>query len=114
MNILEITTAAVIGLYAMVGGAFLSASITAPENCLKVISALWSEFLSAYLGTLVGLGLLLLASMTWGDGTIYASIMEPMLWLFIVHTLLFALFLICLNIATRLSPTEEKSTDKAP
>lgn len=38
MNITEFVAAGFIAVYAMIGGAFINAAITAPENCLRVLS----------------------------------------------------------------------------
>ena len=39
MTVVDIIITVLIALYAMIGGAFLNAAITAPENCLRVLQA---------------------------------------------------------------------------
>ena len=42
MTIVDIAVTILIALYAMIGGAFLNAAITAPANCKKLLDAIWN------------------------------------------------------------------------
>lgn len=43
MNFLELLVAILIAIYAMIGGAFLNAAITAPHNTRKLLIRMWNS-----------------------------------------------------------------------
>lgn len=90
----QIAATALIAFYAMFGGAFLSAAITSPRNCLIAISHLWSDALTWFFGGVVFivLGVLMMAALQ-------STIPSSMIWLGLAHCVWFALLLASRRIA---------------
>lgn len=109
MNLGEFVVLTVVALYAMVGGAFINAAITAPARCLRVLAWMWGEVINTFLVTgfsltIGGVVLGLLVEKTWAEvgGGVTA--------LGLAHLSLFVLFLGARRVATAALDTEERAT----
>ncbi|WP_306150616.1 hypothetical protein [Roseovarius sp. MMSF_3281] len=91
MAFIDIFVAVLIAAYAMIGGAFLSAALTAPKNTLKILAAM-SQHLFEFL--IFGLALVATGPITFLLGAL--SIFDnPFLWIGVAHLLLCLAFYAC-------------------
>lgn len=105
MTIIDIAVAVLIALYAMIGGAFLNAAITAPRNCDAVLAAIyprlrkilfWSGIFASIAYPLAGL---------WGLAPLTGGTFSlPGVWIALANIALMLLLRACWYVA-RLIPT---------
>lgn len=93
MNLLEFVAAVAIALYAMTGGAFINAAITAPENLRKLLIAgrqsVFEFMVYGMAFLVVGMG----ATVFLGDAG--SLIGNPFLWMAAAHLALYGVFRGC-------------------
>ncbi|WP_323008502.1 hypothetical protein [Paracoccus sp. (in: a-proteobacteria)] len=91
--------AALIAVYAMIGGAFINAAITSPKNCLRVLSSMWGEIYMSLLltGMLFLVAGIVMAALGSGAGLGVAGVGAA-------HVFLFGLFYLSLKIAQEALP----------
>lgn len=93
MSFLEFLAAAVLAVYAMVGGAFLNASITAPQNAAKVLVAGWQTIFEFLIN---GVLILLICVVLWFLlDTTEPFHHNPFIWVGAGHLALGAIFYWC-------------------
>ncbi|RWR08528.1 hypothetical protein [Paenirhodobacter populi] len=112
MEFLQFVGAALVAVYAMVGGAFINASITAPENAAKLLSAGWESVL---LFLLYGIAFLVI----WIAVQVFTPNLpiekNPFLWVSAAHICLYLVFLGCRRIIEILLADEHpKAEHKEP
>lgn len=96
MSMLEFMAAAVIAVYAMVGGAFINAAITAPENMRKLLISGWKSIIEFLLyGVAFLVCAVIVTAITWPNSDLS---MNPFLWMSAAHLALFGAFYGCRRI----------------
>lgn len=96
MTLLDFTCAAAIAIYAMFGGAFINAAITAPQNCRKLIERNWDDLIAMFaVGVLLLPVLAATAAMIPGGVGISGN---PITYVAISHVSVFAVIYLCKRI----------------
>lgn len=93
MSIIEFIAAAVVAIYAMVGGAFLNAAITSPQNTKKLLKAAWTTIFDFLLN-----GITFLAVAVAGYVTVFRQeglAANPFLWVAAAQLALYGTFWGC-------------------
>ena len=106
MSFLELIAAIMIAFYAMVGGAFLNASITAPDNTRRLLVRMWqSVFEMTAFGVLL-LATSLVTGFVFRDD--YASfIANPFIWSGAAQIAVVGIFWVCRAIVEILVEPEQ-------
>jgi len=94
----------------MIGGAFLSAAITKPRNCLIAISLLWATVIEWFIiGTLTLTLIIVVGVMLFSSADIGAF--APFIWFGAAHIGWFGLLLLCRRIAERIEQYQAAEDD---
>jgi|GEM_PF-6003780 len=108
MNSLEFAAAAVIAFFAMLGSVFIGSAITAPRNCLTLLSAMWGTVLTYFIGFgIVGALAVAYSAAIW-DAPVMGN---PITWIATTHTALFVVVLASRVIAETILDADRKRRD---
>jgi hypothetical protein len=112
LDLTEFLAAVLIALYAMIGGVFLSAAITAPDNCQKLLRAGRQTISQSLYYGIACLGAALIATFAyWPNSDLVGN---PLLWMATAHIALYLTFWGCQRIVKILldeSPSEQREHD---
>lgn len=109
MTATDMILAIIIALYAMFGGALISASITSPENCRRVLKLFTPNFHErvaqiSVAVIILGFVLIALTGTQYPNGLFY----NPALWFAGIHLAFFGLLVACSRITAHLLKEEER------
>lgn len=108
MTLLEIIAAGVIAFYAMLGGAFLSAAISSPRNCLIAIGDIWADALTWFIGGLIFLMAAAVLALVFNFPMIAIA---PLLWMDIAHVVWFMILAMSRQIAESIVKHKDDDQD---
>jgi len=110
MVLLEILSAALIALYAMIGGAFINAAITSPENMRKLLVSGWQTvFQFLIFGAIFVLAAIAFGLLAWPRSD---PAMHLLMWLAVAHLALYGVFRGCRMIVEILLGDGDSEHDK--
>ena len=94
MSFLELIAAILIAFYAMVGGAFLNASITAPENTLRLLARMWQSVFEMTAYGVMLFAISLLTGFIFSDDYV-SFISNPFIWSGAAQIAVVGIFWVC-------------------